>query len=110
MLADLYTRYSARLASHVAQALHVAGADALADTDDITQDIWLEVATLDIPPAAPLAWPTLTELAARMVGRHLGADHLTSEVLAGMALPATRVLSPAPMARPVLAGRELAAA
>ncbi|MFE4177137.1 hypothetical protein ACFRR7_34740 [Streptomyces sp. NPDC056909] len=40
-LADLYTRYSARLAAHVAELLAAAGAELIADAEDIVQDTWM---------------------------------------------------------------------
>ncbi|MFJ1601520.1 hypothetical protein [Streptomyces sp. NPDC088261] len=100
-LATLYTRYAARLAAHVADVLDAAGADALSETDDVTQDVWLHVMQLDIPPSADQAWPVLTDLAAKVVDRHQGAGHRTREEPVGVRLPARPVVAPRPMPRTV---------
>lgn len=102
-LADLYTRHSARLAAHVATRLDAVGAgDPITDVDDVTQDVWLQAAALDVLPAPGQAWTVLAALADQMVEERERAEYRVREVPDGMGLPAVRVLPPAPMPRIVI--------
>ncbi|MFD3484944.1 hypothetical protein [Streptomyces sp. NPDC058665] len=102
-LADLYTRHSARLAARVAARLDALGAgDPIADVDDVTQEVWLSVAELDVLPAKDQAWPALQRLADRAVQQREQVEHRRREVPSGMGLPAVRLLPPAPMPRVVV--------
>ncbi|KIF72755.1 hypothetical protein QR77_41475 [Streptomyces sp. 150FB] len=73
-LVDLYTRYSERLAAHVADGLGMTGTD----TDDVTQEVWLEVAQLSALPEPDQAWAILMGLADRVIDQ--GADYRQLEV------------------------------
>ncbi|MFC9602443.1 hypothetical protein ACFTTN_03125 [Streptomyces niveus] len=102
-LADLYSSHSARLAARVTARLDIAGVgDPIADTDDVTQEVWLAAAELDVLPARDQAWAVLRELADRAVEQREQAEHHRREVPSGMGLPAVCDLPPAPMSRTVV--------
>lgn len=102
-LADLYTRHSARLAARVAARLDASGVgDPIADVDDVTQEVWLSVAELDVLPARDQAWPALQRLADQMVEERGRAECRVREIPSGMGLPAVRILPPARMPRIVI--------
>lgn len=99
-LADLYTRHSARLAARVTARLDAVGAgDPIAETDDVTQEVWLAAAELDVLPAPDRAWAVLRELADGAVQQREQVEHHRREVPSGMGLPAVRDLPPAPLSR-----------
>ncbi|WP_330481395.1 hypothetical protein [Streptomyces sp. NBC_00724] len=107
-LATLYARYSARLAARVAERLNEAGADPIADVDDVTQDVWLLAAQLLAMPAQENAWVVLTALLDQVLAAmESGRDR---EMPSGMELPAARGLPPKPMAALPSPAVELASA
>jgi hypothetical protein len=92
-LADLYSRYSARLAA--AEQLAEIGADPVADTDDVTQDTWLLALQLLALPEPEHAWSVLTGLLDQAIAAQEASRH--REFPVGMALPAVRGFPPAPL-------------
>jgi DNA-directed RNA polymerase specialized sigma24 family protein len=94
-LVDLYTRYSARLAAHVADALGTTGID----TDDVTQEVWLLAAQLLVLPSRDEAWLVLEGMANRTLVRYTEAEYREVEVPSGTLADAPS-LDPAPEAAP----------
>ncbi|MET9535567.1 hypothetical protein ABZY02_34295 [Streptomyces sp. NPDC006649] len=85
----IYAHYSARLAAYVAARL----GDGLADTDDVTQDVWVYAAQLLARPEPAGAWTVLTALADRAVAAHQTDAHRHMEVPVGVLTPAARVVA-----------------
>ncbi|MFE2498839.1 hypothetical protein [Streptomyces scopuliridis] len=98
-LTDLYTRYAARLAAHAADSLAAMDADAdpVADTDDVTQEVWLLAAQLLVLPSREDAWLVLEGLANRVVTGHMEAEYRGREIPSGVEMPAARGLPPLPL-------------
>ncbi|MEW1551909.1 hypothetical protein [Streptomyces tsukubensis] len=95
-LNSLYTRYSARLAAAAAEQLADIGADPVADTDDVTQDVWLLAAQLLALPEPGHAWAVLTGLLDQALTALDEPRH--RELPYGMDLPGVRWMPPAPLA------------
>ncbi|MFF8960807.1 hypothetical protein [Streptomyces sp. NPDC014894] len=94
-LNDLYPRYSARLAAHAAEQLAAIGADPVADTDDVTQDVWLLAAQLLVLPESEHAWAVLIGLLDQALAAHEMVRH--RELPYGIDGPGVRWMPPAPL-------------